>query len=918
MNLSDALTALTGLAAGNRPVRLRLWNEQGFVDDLLLVKQVSGVESIFGGIEYRLLCVATNSDLALKQFMAMPAELQFTTSTGGLRSVCGIVDGAEEGEADGGLATYQLIVRDALTINEKACSTRIFRDMNEVEITNLVLGGWPRANPVLARAFNFEIWRVKSDYPRREFTMQYKESDAAFLRRLWKRRGLAWFFQPTASKGANDAPSHTLVLFDDAGSLVQNAAGSVRYHRDDGTESADSITAWHAVRALMPGSVTRQSWDYKTAKMMRATSSNYGDQGALGNQLAAGLNDSLIDVQHAGDDAADYDSLAKLRMLHHEFNAKCIRGEGGLRDACPGQWMAVTGHAGIDSHPASEREFVITELRVYAENNLPKTLHERANRLFALNRWSTQGDATAVAGLAQASKERDGRYTAQFTCVRRGIPIVPSFDPRVDLPRTEDQTVVVIGPDGESVYCDELGRVRVRFPGCRPEERAGSSAPANGVTEHDSAWVLVSTGWAGARFGVISLPRVGTYCVVSFLGGDPDKPIITNAAHSGVTPPPSFSHVSSLPGDRYLSGIVSQEVNGSRANQLRIDDTPGQISAQLSSDHAATQLNLGFLTHPRSDGRADPRGEGAELRSDSVVAIRGGQGVFISADARLRAAGRQLDRDGLNGLAEALSNIQKQLAELADTHSVGSTDGKPLSQLAAHLKQWENGSNAEGATPDANGRLPIVAIDAPAGMILGSQNNVTIGAQTHVDIISAGNTQLSTGRKLLLHAMDCISIFAHKLGMKLIAANGKVEIQAHQDSIELTAAKRIVLSASEEIIIQAPKVTIISQGAQAAYGGGAITYQCTGTYAVKSASVAYASPGDGALPPLNLPKSEVSHDQHVRMTDLNTGEALENQRYRVTQEDGQAMEGVTDAKGMTQILKSSIPFGRYTIEAIYD
>jgi type VI secretion system secreted protein VgrG len=290
MNLYDAVAPLMGLTAGNRPIRLKLWNEQGIVEDLLLVKHVNGIEAVCGGVEYRLLCVAPKAGMELKQFIALPAELEFVTSTGGLRSVCGIVDGAEEGESDGGLATYQLIVRDALSIMDKGCNTRIFRHMNEIEITNLVLSDWCRANAVMARTFNFELWRLKSSYPQREFTMQYQESDSAFLRRLWKRRGIAWFFKPTPNRGVEDAPSHTLVLFDDGAYLDQNAAGTVRYRRDDGTEVADSITAWHAVRTLIPGSVTRQSWDYKYAYMSHVSMPTGADQGVLGNRFAASKN----------------------------------------------------------------------------------------------------------------------------------------------------------------------------------------------------------------------------------------------------------------------------------------------------------------------------------------------------------------------------------------------------------------------------------------------------------------------------------------------------------------------------------------------------------------------------------------------------------------------------------------------------
>lgn len=914
MDFSNLPVEPISLTEANRPIRLRLSTEKGVVDDLLLVKHVSGVETICGGIEYSLLCVSTSAGMQLKQFIANPVELQFVTDTGGLRSVCGIVGAAVEGHGDGGLATYQLIVRDAFSLFENTCNTRVFRNASEIDITNIILREWREANPVAARAFNFDIGHLKS-YPAREFTMQYNQSNAAFLRRLWKRRGIAWFVQPGAAteKGSDETPAHTLVLFDDAMSLKENAAGSIRYHRDAGTEKRDSITSWQAVRTLTAGSVTRRSWDYAQAWSMGSADVSGNDQGTLGNQFAASLDDYLVDVPHAGDDATDYHSLGALRMQRKEYEAKFFRGEGGDRNTFVGQWRRMEGHPEIDSHPEEEREFVVTELRIEAENNLPKTLNDRVSRLFALNHWNCDSD-----GLEQASAERGVRFTNRFTCVRRGVHIVPAYDPRIDLPRTEAQTVIVVGAANEEIHCDEFGRIKVRFPACRVKDHEHAQGAGASDSDRDSAYLRPASSWAGERYGAISLPRAGDELLAIFLGGDPDKPIIVGRVHNAKRPPPAFSHASILPGDKHLSGIVSREGSGQRSNQLRMDDTPGQISAQLESEHGHSQLNLGYLTQPRHDGKADARGEGAELRSDQAVAIRGGQGVFISADASLRAVGRQLERDGLNGLAEAFKTIQKQLAELADTHNAGGADGEPLAQLAGHVKQWESGSNTDGGTQDAGGGQPVVAIEAPAGLLIGSQANVSIGAQTHVDVVSVGNAQMSAGRKLMLHAMQSISLFAHKLGMKLISASGKVEIQAHDDNIELTSAKRIVLIASGEIVLQAPKVTIVTQGAQAAYGGGAITYQCTGAYAVKSANVAFSGPGGGNPEPLNLPGSVVKHDQRVRMTDYNTAMPLANQRYRAKLEDGQVIEGTTDAEGVTEVLKSSIPFGRYTIEALFD
>jgi type VI secretion system secreted protein VgrG len=890
------LLPLASLTGANRPIRLRLSDTE---DDLLLVKHVSGTETICGGIEYRLLCVSMRAGLPTKQFIARPAEVQFATDTGDLRSVCGIVAEAAEGQSDGGLATYQLVIRDALAIMELRTNTRVFRNASEIDISQAILSEWCQRNPVLARAFEFDLGQLR-DYPAREFTMQYNESDAAFLRRLWKRRGIAWFIQPGKASGAGDdtVPAHTLVLFDDAMALQQNAAGTVRYHRDDGTETRDSITAWHAVRSLSAGKLSRQSWDYMSGQMSASDEAGRNDQGEWGNQLAASLDDYLVDVPHAGDSSTDYRSLGMLRMLRHEYESKCYRGEGGVRDLCIGQWIGVTGHVAIDAHPPEEREFVITELHVDAENNLPKNLNDKARRLFAINRWRGDGQHAA---LDQVSEERGVRYTNQFSCVRRGIAIVPAYDPRIDLPRTEAQSVIVVGPPGEEVHCDELGRVKIRFPACRAEDH-DSGAGASG-SERDSAWVRIAGTWASRQWGAISLPRAGDECIVTFLGGDPDKPIITGRVHGGTTPPPTFSHAGGLPGNRYLSGIKSKEVQGARYNQLRMDDTPDQISAQLASEHGHSELNLGYLTEPRYDGQASPRGEGAELRSDHTVAIKGAQGIYISADTHLRAAGRQLERDGLTGLANALQSIQQQLAELAGTHHADDGDGKPLSQLIGHLKQWEKGSNTDGGKHNAAGGQPIVAIDAPAGAILGSSDNIAIGAQTHVDIVSVGNTQLSAGRKLLLHAAQSVSVFAHKLGMKFIAAAGKIDMQAHQDDIALTAAKRIVLSAADEIIIQAPKVSIISQGAQAVYGGGAVNHQLTGAYAIKSATFAHSGPGDASPQALHLPKSKVQTDEKFIVRYIGSNAPVKGASYTITLNNGNVISGKTNAKGETELSK---------------
>jgi type VI secretion system secreted protein VgrG len=916
MNLKDLTEAFTGLSEANRPIRLRLSQEQHVLDDVLLVKRVTGSETLCGGLEYRLLCVSTRADLPLKEFIALPVELQFVTDRGDLRAVCGIVAQAAAGQGDGGLATYELVVRDALALMEQRANTRVFRNRNELDITEVILDEWRQHNPVLAKAFNVDWSYVTGSYPVREFTMQHNESDADFLRRLWKRRGIAWFMRPgqASELQSQDTPAHALVLFDDAFALPQNAAGTVRYHRDDATEKDDTIITWSPVRKLKPGNVSRHSWDYMQARPMTSNASSCINQGTMGNQFAVSLDDYFIDMPHAGEDGNDYRELGELRMKRHEYEAKCFYGEGSVRSLCVGQWIALAGHHEIDTHPEKEREFIVTRLEVDAENNLPKIVDDQAQRLFALNRWNEGPSGNA---LQQASAERGMRYTNRFSCVRRGIPIVPAFDPRTDLPRPQLQSAIVVGPPGEEVHCDEHGRVKVRFPGTRLEDHRHAQDAGASDSDPDSAWVRVASTWASNHWGTITLPRVGDEVIVDFLGGDPDKPIIVAQVYGGTAPPPSFSHTGALPGNKYLAGIKSKEVQGTRYNQLRLDDTPGQINAQLSSQHGHSELNLGWLTHPRSEGKGEARGEGAELRSDNAVAVRGAQGVLISAAARQKASGKQLDRAELIGLVEALQGVQQQLSELSATHHADDTDDKELNQLIGYLKHWEAGSNTENGGTSTGGQ-PVVALSAPAGVAVTSQDNIAIGAQTHVDVLSIGNTQLSVGRKLLARASESISLFAHRLGIKLIAASGKLELQTHSDDIEVTSAKRIVLTASDEIVLQAPKVRFVAQGAQVDLGNGAITQQSSGVHTIKSSKFAHVGPGNGTPRGVTLPTSGAAHDQQTILRWVGTDEPMKNQRYRITTEDGRTFEGCTDAAGATERFSSAIPFGRYTVEALDD
>lgn len=886
MNMLSAVGLSPFPTQSNRPIRLRLSHQNSVLDDVLLVKRVSGQETLCGGIEYRLLCVSTQATLPLKEFIALPVELQFVTDQGQLRSVCGIVAQASAGQSDGGLATYQLVVRDALALMEQRVNTRIFRNLNEVDISAALTREWRDINPILAKALDIDTLGISGTYPAREFTMQHNESDAAFLRRIWKRQGISWFIRPgqTGESGSSDTPAHTLVLFDAPLSLAQNAAGTLRFHRDAATEARDGVINWSAVRTLKAGSISRQSWDYRQGRMMSAQAPTMMQQGEAGNRFAFSLDDYQIEAPHVGDNGNDYNRLGELRIQRHEYEAKCFYGESGVRDLCVGQWFRLDGHPEIDTHPDDEREFVLTELSLAAESNLPKDIDERVQRLFAANAWH---EAAAHAALELASAERGVKYTNRFACVRRGIQIVPAYDPRTDLPSVKLQSAIVSGPIGEEVHCDELGRIKLWFPGTREEDHRHGVGASN--TDRDSAWVRVASHWASNGWGSISLPRVGDEVLVDFLGGDPDKPIVVGRLYGGTAVTPAFSHTGQLPANRFLNGIKSKEVQGMRYNQLRLDDTPGQISAQLASEHGHTQLNLGWLTHPRRDGQGQARGEGAELRSDKSVVVRAARLMLLTTQAMLGATGKQLEREPLEALLEGSQALLKEMGEFAEQHQAMPADFAAHQQLAENLKNSEQDS------------APLIAQYADGGFVTATPKSSVSYSGRQQNIVAQQHIQAVAGQRVNINAGKGISLFAHQDGMKHIARAGKLDIQAQQDSIGIAADRDVKITASQgDIVIAAKKsITLMCGGAYIKIADGKIEHGCAGEFTVKAGMHKWDGPArqEAELP--FFPSAE--HTNWLKLDlDGYQGTPMAGVPYTMHFANGQKKDGTLDGAGMAE------------------
>jgi type VI secretion system secreted protein VgrG len=901
------------LTARHRPIQLRMAFASGITDTVLLPQRIMGTEAICGGIELQVYCVSLDTRLALKELVGVAAEVQIVTDEGELRSICGIVAEAAQGESDGGLASYQLVIRDALAILDLAVNTRVFLDKTELEIVQLMLTEARRNNPALAAAFDVEVdaGLAMRRHPPRSQVIQHNESTGAFIRRLLQRRGISWHFRPRAhdvDSGEAPALTHTLVLFDSVQRLRPSPAGRVRFHRNSATEERDTITAWCGVRKLRPGRVTHFSWDYQQpngAGFMSASDTTESDQGARGSKLAQDLDRYLVEAPHVRDNHADLAALARQSMARSDFEAKCYHAEGGVRSCAAGEYFTLDDHPDFIDRDDPEREFVILSLQIVAQNNLPKAFDARIERLFARNRWET-----GIADLPLARRNwfdaGEMRFYMRMTCVRRDIRFVPAFDPRTDQPKAEMQSAVVVGPAGEEVYCDELGRIKVRLNGMRAQDHSHAQGAGASGTDSDSAWVRVASNWAGttaapgSHFGALSLPRAGTEVLIAFLGGDPDKPVVIGQLYNSVARPPHFGE-DGVPGNRYLSGMQSREIGATRVNQLRLDDTPGEISAQLATDHARSELNLGFLTQPRRQGAGDPRGEGAELTTDRQLALRAGKGMLLSAWQRLDGGGKQLDRSHYLALMEECVELFRSLGEYASAHEGLPVDDQPQEALRAGLKEWP-GSGAAA-----------IGVTAPDGISFATSKAVITYAATNVDTVAQQHLQFTAGQRYSLNAGKGISLFSHAGGLHAVAHHGQLLLQSQHDTTQIDSARDVKISATGRVIIMAEEIVLANTaGAYLSLKGGAPEIGGPGALTVKTDGHRWNGP---ASTKAELPK--FTQGEFVRtplVVRSSDGEPVAGMTLNITVGDRQQTI-TTDSAGLgeqittdsVELIKASLP-----------
>ncbi|MEL6008572.1 DUF2345 domain-containing protein, partial [Citrobacter portucalensis] len=370
----------------------------------------------------------------------------------------------------------------------------------------------------------------------------------------------------------------------------------------------------------------------------------------------------------------------------------------------------------------------------------------------------------------------------------------------------------------------------------------------------------------------------GTEVAVAFHEGDPDRPYIAHALHDSRHP----DHVTQA---NHTRNVIRTPAN----NKLRMEDKRGEEHVKLSTEYGGkTQLNLG---HNVDAGRA-LRGEGAELRTDDWVAVRGGKGVLITAEMQAEAVDRMLEMDGVIRQLEQALSLARSLQRSAETAKA--TAGDTVSQ------QTLNDALEELAQPG-------LILHAPAGVGMMSAKAVRVSSGTDsVGIMSGHNTDISTGRSFTVAASNTVSLYAQGQGMQLYAAKGKVDIQAQDDEMGVTAKKDITVSSTEgKITVNASEELLLScGGAYIRLKGGNIELGCPKNILLKSVNVQKL----GATS-LNTPVEELPRGfcEGFTVKNKKTGKPVPFVQYRITTGEGNVYEGVSDQDGKTMPIYTATP-----------
>jgi type VI secretion system secreted protein VgrG len=548
-----------------RPLRLKT----ALGSDALLLVRLAGAEALSTPYHYTF-DVAALEQADPKKLLRTKASVTISLPDGGERVIHGIVNRFTHTGRDGTLLTYRVEMVPWLWFLQLSSNCRIFQKMSVRDILAAVFKKLGYSD--------FED-RCLQGNEKREFCVQYRESDFDFVSRLMEEEGIFYFFEHTADR-------HLLVLADSV-SRVRACAGlpgAVRMSpagEAGGVGDAETLTSVEHDYGVHTGKVTLANWNFETPKRLEATQAGKGDE-----EVYDYPGKSLV--------VAGLERYAGLRLERSEMEQHVLRGAGTVRGFASG----CSFELGPDgSARRSAQSFQLLEVR-----------HAGSNGYYRGEGYDWQADAF---------------YSNSFTA----IPDTITFRPPRNTPRPivhGSQTATVVGAAGEEITVDKHGRVKVKFHWDRDPKRDDSS----------SCWVRVASSWAGKGWGFIQIPRIGQEVVVDFLEGDPDQPIITGSVYNGEQAPPY-----ALPANGTQSGVKSRSAKGGAAanfNEFRLEDKKGseQVYLQAEKDFKSLVKNdyLLDVQHDRTTTIKNNETKTVTEGHEATTIAKGKQTVTVEGD----------------------------------------------------------------------------------------------------------------------------------------------------------------------------------------------------------------------------------------------------------------------------------------------
>ncbi|MFJ5440924.1 type VI secretion system tip protein VgrG [Pectobacterium sp. CHL-2024] len=477
------------------------------------------------------------------------------------RRVSGIISAFAQGDTGFRRTRYQAEVRPALWRLGLRTNARIF----QAQKPEAIIGTLLEESGITDYAF-----ALRHEHAQREYCVQYRESDLAFITRLAAEEGLFFFHEFEEGK-------HRVVFADDAGALSKGPELFFNL-ATQGLSEGEYVRRFRYAETVSTAEVALKDYSFKTPAY-----------GLLHSKMSGELAHQRESYQHF-----DYPgrfkqdpsgkSFTGYRLDALRANAMTGSGESNAAMLMPGSSFTLTEHP----NPTLNSGWQLVAITHSGQQ--PQALEEESG-----------GEPTTYSNSFEV-------ISAKSTW-RADLP----YKPMVDGP----QIATVVGPAGEEIYCDEYGRIKLQFPW----DRYGAS------NDQSSCWVRVSQGWAGGQYGLIAIPRIGHEVIVSFLEGDPDQPIVTGRTFHATNPSPY-----PLPANKTRTSLRTSTHKGAGFNELRFEDQAGQeeVFIHAQKDMNTVVLNNRSTTVTADHTESVGGNQAVSVVKDQSTEIQGQQSIAVT------------------------------------------------------------------------------------------------------------------------------------------------------------------------------------------------------------------------------------------------------------------------------------------------